>query len=60
MASRKLLLRASNIIITNIHPLSSTIIHNIEAGKIMGIDVLDHVIITKNKVFSFKEKKLKI
>lgn len=30
----------------------------IEAGKIMGIDVLDHVIITKNKIFSFKEKKL--
>jgi len=30
----------------------------IEAGKTMGIDVLDHVIITKNKVFSFKEKKL--
>ncbi|MDI6602543.1 MAG: DNA repair protein RadC [Patescibacteria group bacterium] len=30
----------------------------VEAGKIMGIDVLDHVIITKNKVFSFKEKKL--
>ena len=29
-----------------------------EAGKIMGIDVLDHIIITKNKVFSFKEKKL--
>ena len=29
-----------------------------EAGKIMGIDVLDHVIITKNKIFSFKEKKL--
>ena len=29
-----------------------------EAGKIMGIDVLDHVIITKNKVFSFKEGKL--
>ena len=29
-----------------------------EAGKIMGIDVLDHVIITKTKVFSFKEKKL--
>ena len=29
-----------------------------EAGKIMGIDVLDHVIITKYKVFSFKEKKL--
>ncbi|MBU4299188.1 DNA repair protein RadC [Patescibacteria group bacterium] len=31
----------------------------IEAGKIMGIDVLDHIIITKNKPpFSFKEKKL--
>jgi len=30
----------------------------IEAGKTMGIDVLDHVIIAKNKVFSFKEKKL--
>ncbi|MDP2918272.1 MAG: JAB domain-containing protein, partial [bacterium] len=29
-----------------------------EAGKIMGIDVLDHVIITKSKTFSFKEKKL--
>lgn len=29
-----------------------------EAGKIMGIDVLDHVIITKNKIFSFKEQKL--
>lgn len=29
-----------------------------EAGKIMGIDVLDHVIISKNKVFSFKDKKL--
>jgi DNA repair protein RadC len=28
----------------------------IEAGKIMGIDVLDHIIITKNKVFSFKGK----
>ena len=30
----------------------------IEAGKIMGIEVLDHVIITKNKVFSFSERKL--
>ncbi|HOK17604.1 MAG TPA: DNA repair protein RadC [Candidatus Paceibacterota bacterium] len=28
----------------------------VEAGKIMGIDVLDHVIITKTHVFSFKEK----
>ncbi|MDD5617471.1 MAG: DNA repair protein RadC [Candidatus Omnitrophica bacterium] len=30
----------------------------IEAGKIMGIGVLDHIIITKNKAFSFKERKL--
>ncbi|PIW68090.1 hypothetical protein COW09_00440 [bacterium (Candidatus Moisslbacteria) CG12_big_fil_rev_8_21_14_0_65_36_11] len=30
----------------------------VEAGKIMGIDVLDHIIITKNKVFSFKGEKL--
>jgi len=30
----------------------------VEAGKIMGIEVLDHVIIAKSKVFSFKEKKL--
>ncbi len=30
----------------------------IEAGKIMGIDVLDHVVITKTKVFSFKDNKL--
>jgi len=30
----------------------------IEAGKTMGIDVLDHVIITKNKAFSFKGKGL--
>jgi len=30
----------------------------VEAGKILGIDVLDHIIITKTHVFSFKEKKL--
>ena len=31
----------------------------IEAGKIMGIDVLDHIIVAKNKPpFSFKENKL--
>ncbi len=30
----------------------------VEAGKIMGIDVLDHVIIAKTKIFSFKEHKL--
>ncbi|PIP17882.1 MAG: hypothetical protein COX43_01835 [Parcubacteria group bacterium CG23_combo_of_CG06-09_8_20_14_all_35_9] len=30
----------------------------IEAGKILGIEVKDHVIITKDGFFSFKEKKL--
>jgi len=30
----------------------------LEAGKIMGIDVLDHIIITKTKTFSLKQKKL--
>jgi len=30
----------------------------VEAGEIMGIEVLDHVILAKNKVFSFKEKGL--
>ena len=30
----------------------------VEAGKIMGIDILDHIIITKSKVFSFKENKM--
>jgi DNA repair protein RadC len=30
----------------------------LEAGKIMGIDVLDHIIITKTKIFSFKERNL--
>ena len=29
-----------------------------EAGKLMGIDVMDHVIITKNSYFSFKEEKI--
>lgn len=29
-----------------------------EAGKIMGIEVLDHIIITKSRFFSFKENKL--
>lgn len=30
----------------------------VEAGKILGIEVIDHVIISKNSYFSFKEKKL--
>lgn len=30
----------------------------VEAGKILGIEVLDHIIVTKNSFFSFKEKGL--
>jgi DNA repair protein RadC len=30
----------------------------IEAGKILGIEVIDHIIITKNRYFSFKERNL--
>jgi len=30
----------------------------IEAGKILGIEVLDHIIVTKTNFISFKEKKL--
>jgi len=32
----------------------------VEAGEIMGIEVLDHVILAKNKVFSFKEKRINL
>jgi DNA repair protein RadC len=30
----------------------------IESGKILGIEVIDHIIVAKNDFFSFKEKKL--
>ncbi len=30
----------------------------VEAGKLLGIEISDHLIITKNRHFSFKEKKL--
>lgn len=30
----------------------------VEAGKIMGIPVIDHIILTKTKFFSFKQRKL--
>ncbi|MCK4352152.1 hypothetical protein KAW65_01965 [candidate division WOR-3 bacterium] len=30
----------------------------VEAGKILGIEVTDHIIVAKNRFFSFKEKKL--
>lgn len=30
----------------------------IDSGKILGIDIIDHIIVTKNNYFSFKEHKL--
>jgi DNA repair protein RadC len=59
--------RAASIIITHNHPSGDSepseddleITKRLtEAGKIIGIDVLDHIIITKTKIFSFKEKGL--
>jgi len=58
---------AASVILTHNHPSGDsdpseddikTTKRIVEAGKIMGIDVLDHVIITKTKAFSFKDKKL--
>jgi len=30
----------------------------VESGKILGIEVIDHIIVTKGSFFSFKEKGL--
>lgn len=30
----------------------------VESGKILGIEITDHIIVTKNRFFSFKERKL--
>ncbi|MDA2922465.1 DNA repair protein RadC [Patescibacteria group bacterium AH-259-L07] len=30
----------------------------VKAGKILGIEIIDHIIVTKNDFFSFKDKKL--
>ncbi|KKU12793.1 MAG: repair protein RadC protein, partial [Candidatus Magasanikbacteria bacterium GW2011_GWC2_45_8] len=30
----------------------------VEAGKIMGIEVADHIVVTQNTFFSFKDKGL--
>ncbi|MDD5260093.1 MAG: DNA repair protein RadC [bacterium] len=58
---------AAQIIIAHNHPSGDTNpstedIHIsqrlVEAGKIMGIEVIDHVIVSKNSYFSFKEKGL--
>jgi DNA repair protein RadC len=56
---------AASIIISHNHPSGDTepseedmkITKRLsEAGKVMGIEVLDHIIVTKNGYFSFKEK----
>lgn len=58
---------AGQIILSHNHPSGNPepseddIIINkrlVEAGKILGIEVVDHVIVTKNSYFSFKEKRL--
>ncbi|MDD5492350.1 MAG: DNA repair protein RadC [bacterium] len=58
---------AAQIIIAHNHPSGDTnpstedinISHRLaEAGKIMGIEVIDHVIVSKSSYFSFKEKGL--
>jgi DNA repair protein RadC len=30
----------------------------VESGKILGIEVMDHIVVTKESFFSFKEKGL--
>jgi len=59
--------KAASVILVHNHPSGDTepseddlIITKrlVEAGKIMGIDVLDHIIITKKGFYSFKEKGL--
>lgn len=58
---------AAQILIAHNHPSGDTnpstedinVSHRLaEAGKIMGIEVIDHVIVSKNSYFSFKEKGL--
>ena len=58
---------ASHIIIAHNHPSGDTepsqedleITKRLaEAGKILGIEIIDHVIVVKDKFLSFKEKKL--
>lgn len=64
---RALLQNASSIIIAHNHPSGNPepskqdvnmTIRIQEAGKIMGIELLDHIIIADNKFLSFKEKEL--
>ncbi len=58
---------AASIILVHNHPSGNTDPSQddiemtkkmVEAGKIMGIEVIDHIIIAKNEVFSFKGKRL--
>ncbi len=59
--------RAASVILVHNHPSGDpepsgddlTITKRlVEAGKILGIEVVDHIIITKNNFFSFKNKRL--
>jgi len=58
---------ASTVIIVHNHPSGDTQPSEddleitkrlVEAGKILGIDVIDHIIVAKHSFFSFKEKNL--
>lgn len=58
---------AAQIIVAHNHPSGNTKpseddqeITNrlVEAGKMMGIEIMDHIIVAKNSKFSFKEEKL--
>ena len=59
--------RAASIIISHNHPSGDPEPSGddlemtkrlVEAGKILGIEVIDHIIVSKNKFFSFKERRL--
>jgi DNA repair protein RadC len=58
---------AAQIIVAHNHPSGDTTPSEddleitkrlIESGKILGIEVIDHIIVAKNDFFSFKERKL--
>ena len=59
--------KAASVIFAHNHPSGNTEPSNddllitkrlVEAGKIMGIEVVDHIIITKNSYLSFREERL--
>jgi len=58
---------AAQVIIAHNHPAGDPKPSNadleitkrlVEAGKLMGIEVMDHIIVTKNSFLSFKEEHL--